>query len=121
MSHRSITSHQSQSRVIALYHSRALPLGLLVVLCALALLALVSYGYYLNRAIEYARERVSSEEERSRLSATVAELEAERALLVGSLTLESARELGLVEVAQPIFLTRGEEKTLSLAPGVEGL
>ncbi|MDP3735194.1 MAG: hypothetical protein Q8R39_02070 [bacterium] len=121
MSHRLTRSNQSHSRVIALAYSRALPLGLLVILCGLALLALASYGYYLNKAVEYASLRASSEEERSRLSAVVAHLEAKRALLVASLTLDRARELGLLEAAYPIFLTRGEERTLSLAAGTEGL
>jgi len=107
--------------MLALYYSCALPLGLLVVLCGLALLALASYGYYLNKAVEYATLRASSEEERSELSSVVAGLETERAALVSSLTLERARELGLVEAAHPIFLTSGEERTLSFAPGTNGL
>lgn len=114
-------SQKYNSRALALYYPRALPFGLLVLFFCAVVIALALYGYYLNKAVEYASLRASSEEDRARLSGVVAALESERATLVGGLTLERAREVGLLEVSHPIFLTRGAEKTLSLAAGNEGL
>ena len=118
MSH---TPTQSHSRVIAFHHSRFLPLAFLGVLVGLAVLSLIAYGYYLNRAVEFAAMRVAEEEERSRLSSAVAALEAERAALEDTLTLARAEDLGLVESAHPVFLSRSDTRELSLARGTEGL
>ncbi len=111
---------QKNSRILALPHLRALPVTLLIALCGIALLSFVSYGYYLNRTVWFVSMHHAQADERSRLSASVAALEAEYAALDSALTLARAHELGLSEAPSPLFLTR-ETRALSRAEGVEGL
>ncbi len=83
------------------------------VLSAACLLSLVTYVYAVNATAHNVSLRASLERESTELNTELATLEFQYIALKSGVTLETAHEYGFTEVKEPLYVSRGENNSLS--------
>ena len=95
-----------KERAIAIMHTTpTFQRKAMIVVVALLLLSLLSYGYFLQKAIGFTVDREHLLQSIQRANADIADLDAANVSLQKNISIERALALGYHEVANPSYIT----------------